>query len=158
VDHKVVVSPGMELTPAQAATFALAHESLVSTLKADGLVMDYSLESLKDLETLFGALRELREQEPDRFEAVAPGFCFRAGAYVAEVLRRAAPGADLEMVNDELTVAMPSRVVPGGRVKVLPLVRVAKLLREEETLHGWAVVFLTMAGQLAIDTGGRGNA
>jgi len=36
-------------------------------------------------------------------------------------------------------------------VKVLPLVRLAKLLQEEETLYEWAVVFLAMAGRLVPD-------
>jgi hypothetical protein len=148
----------MELTPAQVNALTWAHERFVASLTAGGLVLDYSLESLQDLETLFGALRELREQEPGRFVAVAPGFRLGAGAYVAEVLRRAAPGARLQMADGELAVAMPSRLVPGGHVKVLPLVRVAKLLHGEETLHGWAVTFLAMAGHLAIDTGGNGHA
>jgi hypothetical protein len=74
----------MELTPAQVATFAAAHESLVATLKAQGLELDYSVESLKDLEALFGGLRQIREEEPARFRALAEGFWFRAGAYVAE--------------------------------------------------------------------------
>jgi len=140
----------MEMTRAQVATFAAAHGSLVATLKAQGLELDYSLESLKNLEALFGGLRQIREEEPARFRALADGFWFRTGAYVAEVFLRAMPEARISLVDGQLTVAMPSGLA-AGVVKVLPLVRVAKLLHEEETLYEWAVVFLAMAGRLPID-------
>jgi hypothetical protein len=42
-------------------------------------------------------------------------------------------------------VTLPSRLVPGGRFKVVPAVRVGKLMQREETLHGWAPLFLAMA-------------
>jgi hypothetical protein len=60
--------------------------------------------------------------------------------------------ARISLVDDQLTVAMPSGLA-AGVVKVLPLVRVAKLLHEEETLYEWAVVFLAMAGRLTAHGG-----
>jgi hypothetical protein len=60
------------------------------------------------------------------------------------------PDARISQVDGQLTVAVPSRLAPGV-VEVLPQVRAAKLLHEEETLHGWAVGFLSMAGRLAIE-------
>jgi hypothetical protein len=76
----------MDLTSEQVAAFDAAHDSLVATFRAQGLELDYSLESLKDLEALCAGMRQTREEQPDRFHALASGFWFRAGAHAAEVL------------------------------------------------------------------------
>jgi hypothetical protein len=70
-----------------------------------------------------------------------------AGAYVAEVLRRVVPEAELSLADGELVVTLLSGLSPGGRCKVMPAVRVGKLMQYEETLHLWAVCVMTLAGR-----------
>jgi hypothetical protein len=74
------------------------------------------------------------------------GLVWPVSAYVAEVLRRAVPGSWLASEDGELTVTLPSRLVPGGTLKLMPAVRVAKLLEHEETLLLWAVCSMALAG------------
>jgi len=136
----------MTLTHEQLEAFKLTHESLVAQMTQQGLELDYSVESLKDVEALCGGFRLLREEEPDRAESVARGFQTMAGAYVAEVFRRAVPGSELSWTDGELVVMLPSRCEPKGRFKVVPGIRVGKLLRRQETLYWWATFFVAMAG------------
>ena len=56
----------MGLTHEQMEVFTRAHESLVAQMKRRGRGFDYSVGSLKDVETLCGGFRLLREEAPAR--------------------------------------------------------------------------------------------
>jgi hypothetical protein len=133
----------MALTQEEEMAVGDAHASVVGVVRDGGFNLDYSLVSLMEVERLFTVFRGMQLDESDLRRLVWP-----IAAYVAEVLRRVVPEADLSSVDGELVVTLPSRIVPQAGFKLMPVVRVEKLLSYEETLYGWAIIFLGATGHL----------
>jgi hypothetical protein len=131
----------MGLAHEEEQALATAHTVLVQSVRPRGFDLDYSIDSLGEVERLLDVFRRAQANGRDYRGLVWP-----VSAYVAEVLRRAVPGAWLASEDGELTVTLPSRLVPGGTLKLMPAVRVAKLLEYEETLLLWAICSMGLAG------------
>ena len=93
---------------------------------------------------LASTARRPEEGPPALTEDELHRLVFRAGAYAAEVLLRAVPGADVSLKNSELVLTLPSTMLPGLKFEAYPRLRVAKVLRGEEALLDWAVFFLAV--------------
>jgi hypothetical protein len=110
---------------------------------------DYSLRSLYGLERILGKNRRLLAEDPAALSPEALGLiALRSAAYLAEVLQRAVPGTDLSVTGGQLLVTVTGGFVPGLTLKMMPLVRVARLLHEEDgegTLVAWVAFADVMA-------------
>jgi hypothetical protein len=143
----------MALSVEQAQQYEAAHSLFVEVSQKRGLLLDYSLESLKTVERFLADFRRLLPALPGSQGAAIAAIASRAGAYVAEVIRRTHPEADVSLVRGEFVVTLPSQAGGKGVLKLRPAVRTAKLLTEEETLFGWAIVLLAMAGLPNVEPG-----
>lgn len=85
----------------------LANEA-VKDAAQDGISLDYSVESIKQVETILGKLHDMYAANPKSVSVIGLGSAY--GAYVGEVMRRTQPGAHWE------------RDDPAGGEKSYPLI------------------------------------
>lgn len=135
----------MALSSLYALGFRTAREKMAEILREDGTEPDYSVASLIGLERLLSRYHRPEEGPPALTEDELRALLVRAGAYAAEVLVRAVPGADVSLKAAELVVSLPSAMLPGLTLDVYPRQRVAKVLLGEEALLDWFVTLLAMA-------------
>jgi hypothetical protein len=139
----------MALTSEHEAGLRAAREAMAETFWENGMEPDYSLASLEGLERVLGKYRRLLAENPSALSPEALGrLHLRAAAYLAEVLQRAVSGTDLSLEDGEMSVSVPSGLIPQITWSMKPLNRVARLLREEDgegTLVAWVAFAAVMA-------------
>jgi hypothetical protein len=138
------VFPAMALSSLHALGFRTAREKMEEILREDGTNPDYSVASLEGLERTLARFRGPADEPPAPSPDELHQLQVRAGAYAAEVLLRAVPGADVSLKDGEMVLNLPSGVIPGLRFEAYPRLRVVKVLRGEEALLDWAVFFLAL--------------
>jgi hypothetical protein len=72
----------------------MAAEAVKDAKGKDGVNLDYSVDSIKEVEEILGRLHEQYVKDPSSISAKGLGSAY--GAYVGEVIRRSEPGAKWE--------------------------------------------------------------
>ena len=119
-----------------------------------GLSLDYSMDSLAQVDALIGGFHD----NGDRSDALA-GVVTVTGAYVGEVLRRAlgaswVPAAESQMMQSDISQEMML-----GTMRFLPAAKVAKRLDNgpEDDLMFYAKVLMNRAAGDPLPDGGGGT-
>jgi hypothetical protein len=66
-------------------------QAIAEAQKYDGITLDYSIDSLKNVDTILGRVHDLYVKNPSSVHV--QGISLEYGAYVGEVIRRNEPGA-----------------------------------------------------------------
>lgn len=145
-----------ELEYAEGTLLALASDGIKDAYVPDFLRERGRAAGATEVAAFCDEMRRTDKKDDSTFVLVrlgepahAQGLLVRAGAYAAEVLVRAVPGAEVSLKAAELVVTLPSAMLPGLTLDVYPRQRVAKVLLGEEALLDWFVVLLAMADPLS---------
>jgi hypothetical protein len=91
--------------------------AIAESQKYDGITLDYSIDSLKNVDTILGRLHDIYVKNPSSLHV--QGLSLEYGAYVGEVIRRNEPGA--YWTKDSQVVGEKSYPIHWGNGESYPL-------------------------------------